>query len=294
MYSRIQSNQQQPQNFSLPAILRLVRATNLLIVALTQAIVGVVVRPAGTDWLPQLLKPSLWMLIAATVLVTAGGYIINDYYDIKIDIINKPSRVVIDRHLKRRIAIVLHLICTFLGIFLAFGLGTKMGLIVTGSAFVLWFYSNFLKRQPLWGNVAVAAMSALAVWLPAYYFQNRLLMIGLFAGYAFLVSLIREIVKDMEDMRGDARYGCRTLPIVWGIRRTKWLLVVLAVGFGLGLPIGAYKLPTLAMYYLLGLALPLVYFIRKLVAADKIRDYRYLSSFCKILMLLGVVTMLFV
>lgn len=284
----------EPKNFSLKGFVRLVRAGNLVILAATQLLAGIAARPEHWSWWKMLLQPPLWFLVGATVCVAAGGYIINDYYDVKIDIINKPSRVVIDRLLKRRVAIVLHLLFTVTGILLTFPLGKKIGLIVLASAFILWFYSNFLKRQPFWGNLTVAIVTGLAVWLPALYYENNETAIRLFALYAFCISLIREIIKDMEDMRGDARYGCRTLPIVWGIRATKWLLAALTALLAILLIAGLDLLPKVAAYSLLVLFVPLGYFTKKMIAADKIRDYRQLSILCKNMMLLGILAMLLI
>jgi 4-hydroxybenzoate polyprenyltransferase len=283
-----------PRNFSLTGFLKLVRAYNLLILAITQWSVGMVVASHTKEfWWQQAFNPQLWLLIGATVCIAAAGYIINDYYDVKIDIVNKPSRVVIDRVLKRRVAIILHLLLNLVGLALAWPLGKNIFLIVGFSGFWLWLYSNWLKRQPLLGNVVVAALSAVAVWLPAYFFREQTLLMATFAAYAFIISLIREIIKDMEDMRGDMRYGCRTLPIVWGIRRTKWVIVSLTIVFVAFLLSASSAFSEIATYYLAALVLPMAFFTRKLLAADKIRDYRFLSKFAKILMLLGILTLFF-
>ena len=145
-------------SFSVSGFLKLVRFPNLAIIVFTQYMTAIFLVGEAGEGLQYLLDPNLFKLVLATVLIAAAGYIINDYYDVKIDFINKPDRVVVGRALKRRKAMVLHTAFNFIGILIGFTLSWKIGLLCFASAFMLWFYSNQLKRLPLIGNCFVGLL----------------------------------------------------------------------------------------------------------------------------------------
>ncbi|MBD2703012.1 geranylgeranylglycerol-phosphate geranylgeranyltransferase [Spirosoma sp. BT702] len=278
--------------------LRLIRVQNLLIVTLTQVLARVFLvgpRPDAlyTSHLRLLIDPTLWLLSLSTVCIAAAGYIINDYFDIKIDLINKPERVVIGRYLKRRIAMGVHQVFNVLGCVIGLYLSKWVFLADVLSVTLLWFYSAQFKRQPLVGNIIVSLLTALSLIVVAVYYRQNTDMLLIYALFSFGISLIREIIKDMQDIRGDARFGCRTLPIVWGLRRTKYLLYVLISAFIISLLFIALSLHNFRLNAIfLLLLMPLSWLVYKLVLADKRRDFGYLSNLCKLIMLLGVVSMI--
>lgn len=278
--------------------LRLIRVQNLLIVVLTQVLVRLFLvgfRPTDqTDSLFRLLlDPSLWLLILSTVYIAAGGYIINDYFDIKIDLINKPERVIIGRFLRRRVAMGVHQVLNVLGCLIGLYLSRWVFLVDVLSVTLLWFYSAKFKRQPLVGNIIVSLLTALSLIVLAVYYRQHTEMLLIYAFFSFGLSLIREIIKDMQDIRGDARFGCRTLPIIWGLRRTKYLLYVLISAFLISLCSIAISLHNLRLdcIFLL-LLVPISWLIYRLIWSDTRRDFGYLSTLCKIIMLLGVISMI--
>jgi 4-hydroxybenzoate polyprenyltransferase len=237
----------------------------------------------------------LFALSTSTVLIAAAGYIINDYYDVKIDLINKPERVVVGKSIRRRYALLFHTVLSILGVALGLVLNWKIGAINFLSGFLLWWYSNFLKRQPLVGNIAVAILTGLSIYVVAVLFDpfNKLI-IG-YAFFSFFITLLREIIKDMEDLKGDNSFGCKTLPIVLGIRKTKsfmYLLVALNLAFIAWFNYSYIGLASwmLAVFILLPVALMMI----GLSAADTVKDFYRLSQYCKIVLLLGVFSMIFI
>ncbi|WP_420149544.1 geranylgeranylglycerol-phosphate geranylgeranyltransferase [Spirosoma sp.] len=277
--------------------LRLIRVQNLLIVVLTQFmarlfLVGFRPEDQTTSLFRLLLDPSLWLLSLSTVCIAAAGYIINDYFDIKIDLVNKPQRVIIGRYLKRRVAMGVHQILNVIGCLIGLYLSKWIFLVDVLAVSLLWFYSAQFKRQPLVGNVIVSLLTALSLIAMAIYYRHNTGMLLIYALFSFGISLIREIIKDMQDIRGDARFGCRTLPIVWGLRRTKYLLYVLIGAFIISLFLIASSLHNfrLTIIFLL-LLIPVAWLIYRLVVADTRRDFGYLSNLCKLIMLLGIVSM---
>ncbi len=276
--------------------IKLIRFNNLLILFFSQLFVYFFlikgIKPFNTSFL---------LLTLATVCIAAAGYIINDYYDIKIDIINKPGRVVIGRIFRRRTAMIFHFILNGTGIIAGLMIGLRLGVIIAFCSFLLWLYSNRLKRQPLSGNIAISFLTALSIMLVGIFAKERYISVFVYATFAFFISLIREIVKDMEDVKGDANFGCKTLPIIWGIRKTKSFLFIVGILFIVSLIIGYFWLMRENPYniYFIGynlifVILPFFIFLIYLSRADTITDFKKLSTFCKVIMLTGVLSMLFV
>jgi 4-hydroxybenzoate polyprenyltransferase len=306
----------------LAAFFRLIRSVNLLFIAITQllfqyCIVWPLFKRANA---PLVLNaPMLLLLILASVLIAAAGYIINDYFDLNIDLVNKPDKLVVDKVIKRRWAILWHLGLSTIGILLSVVVAWKTRawwLIIanTGCVAALWFYSTTFKKKLLAGNVIISMLTAWVILVIGFitHYQvirhpelyapvegsSLLRRTFLYAAFAFIISLIREVVKDVEDMQGDAQYGCKTMPIVWGVNVAKiftatWLLVLIAaliIMLIYVLPLGWWWA---VVYGVLLILVPLIYILRKLVKAITNKDYHQLSNWLKLVMLTGILSMLF-
>ena len=269
---------------------RLTRVWNLIIIALAQYLTAAFLIDFST-----ILDPRLFVLTVSTLMIAAGGYIINDYYDIKIDLINKPERVVIGKSITRRYAILFHTLLSLGGTFLGLFLSWKIAAVNFVSATILWWYSNSLKRQPFIGNLVVALLTGVAIWLVDSLYKTGHFLIITYAGFAFFITLIREIIKDMEDLKGDQTFGCQTLPIVWGMRKTKFVIyVILAIFLTTVLILNFYFQDLPINYFLLFLFAPMLWFLVRLITADTKKDFTWLSRFCKIILLLGILSMAFI
>ena len=301
------------------SFLRLVRYPNLFFVVLTQyffqyLIVVPILSHAGMS--ATLIDINFALLVLSTVLLAAAGYIINDYFDVKMDAINKPRKLFISKSIKRRPAILAHQIFTsvaiVIGIYVAWVTGNvKLAFINPIVATLLWYYSTSYKRQPFIGNFIVAFLTALVIPLLVFYEQplfhpqnNEELMAayGIFIRtffyfiFAFLVSLIREIIKDMEDIEGDETYGCRTLPIVFGIPKTKLLVYFLCVVV-IGL-VALVQSPFMrvhdyarVIYLFQTVQFPVFLIMWLLLRADTQKDFNRISTLVKVVMLMGIFTM---
>jgi 4-hydroxybenzoate polyprenyltransferase len=271
------------------SFLRLTRVWNLVILALAQYFTAIMLIDRA-----NVFDVRFFLLVASTGFIAAAGYIINDYYDIKIDLINKPERVVIGKGITRRYAIMYHTLLSFAGIAIGTYLSWKIGILNFGAAFLLWWYSNSLKRQPLVGNLVVSLLTALAIVIVDSLYKTGNTLIFIYAAFAFFITLIREVIKDMEDLKGDDTFGCKTLPIIWGMRKTKYFIYAVLFVFSMTvvlLDIFFVDLPE--YYFLLFLFIPLIILLVTLIQADTKRDYARLSNFCKIILLLGVFSMAF-
>jgi 4-hydroxybenzoate polyprenyltransferase len=282
------------RDFSFRGFLKLTRFPNLLIIALTQYLSAIFLVSHPHNDLDKLYSPKLFLLSLSTLLIAAAGYIINDYYDIKIDYVNKPDKVVVGKLIKRRIVIVSHIVLNLLGIAIGTYLSLRVGALNFFAGFLLWIYSNRLKRMPLIGNLAIAFLTGLSVVVIAVYYRQNVELLMAYAVFAFSINLVREIIKDMEDIRGDMRFGSKTLPIVWGLRKTKYFLFVLITLFILTLFYLSHQLDnnTLDWFFII-LIVPIIYLIYLLYRADSQKRFHQLSTFCKLLMLAGISSMTF-
>ncbi|PKV66864.1 geranylgeranylglycerol-phosphate geranylgeranyltransferase [Pontibacter ramchanderi] len=276
--------------------LSLIRFPNLLLIVLSQALVQASLLSAGINF-SGIVTPDFLVLTLSTVFIAAAGYIINDYYDVKIDAINKPERVVVGKSIRRRPAMFIHMLLSFAGIVLGFWLSLPVGLINVGAVLLLWGYSDRLKKLPLAGNLVIALLSASMLLVVAVYAGKLNNITISYAVFAFLISLIREIVKDMEDVRGDASFDCRTIPIVLGMRRAKYVLYPIIALFQAFLLVVIFHPVTntrFDIYMLLLVLLPSIWMTVKLARADRKRDFTYLSNLGKLIMLTGILSMLLI
>ncbi|HUR10941.1 MAG TPA: geranylgeranylglycerol-phosphate geranylgeranyltransferase [Flavitalea sp.] len=305
------------------AFLRLIRFTNLLFIAITQClfyycILLPVYHEAGSN--PLLHERLFWLLLLSSVVIAAAGYIINDYFDLHIDQINKPGKMVVEKVIKRRYAIIWHWVLSFVGIVLGIYVGWKlklnigMGIANLICVVCLWFYSTTFKKKLLIGNVIISLLVAWVVLVvvfaesallwdnttrPAGLRIDKLLRLTfLYAGFAFIISLIREIVKDMQDMPGDAKYGCKTMPISWGVHVTKvfaatWLIVLLGALTVLEVYVLQFPWWWPALYGLLLIMLPLLLLFKQLFPAKSPSEFHNLSNRIKFVMFTGILSMVF-
>jgi 4-hydroxybenzoate polyprenyltransferase len=295
------------------AFFRLIRWPNLLFIVLTQVLFYYCVYQPLFDSNGE--KELAW-LIAASVFIAAAGYIINDYFDLNIDQINKPGKNVFATVINRRWAIIWHFVFSLAGIaatILAVGIH-KWYLVLAniGCVALLWLYSTSFKRQLLVGNVVISLLTSWTVLILFFMFtEPSQAIVGhdesitklfrtafLYAGFAFISSLIREAVKDMEDMEGDARYGCKTLPIVAGMRATKiyvtiWVVVLLAAMVILQVYILQFRWWLAIVYSVPFVIVPLIYFLAKLSKAHTSDDFSSLSNLSKMIMFSGILSMIF-
>jgi 4-hydroxybenzoate polyprenyltransferase len=269
------------------SLLKLTRFGNLVIIGFTQYFTAAFLIGRYT-----ILDFRLLLLSISTILIAAAGYIVNDYYDVKIDYINKPERVVIGRSITRRFAILFHVMFSAIGILIGFYLSFTIAAVNVLSVFLLWLYSNNLKRQPFVGNLVVALLTGTSVYVVDMLYQTHSSLVVIYALFAVFMTLVREIIKDIEDLKGDNTFGCKTLPIIWGIRKSKMIIYVILAIFS-GSVIVLNKLYDILPYqlYLLFLFVPLGWFVFRTYQADTRKDFSWLSTFCKVIMLVGILSM---
>ncbi len=299
----------------------MLRWPNLMFIAITQllfhyCIIQPNLQPLGL--IPRIEGFNLVLIIIASICIAGAGNIINDYFDVNIDLINKPQKVHIQKCINRRWAIFWHLLLSAIGILSSFYVAFKIhyvwiGILNTVSVLLLFIYSASLKKKFIIGNIIISLLTAwviLVLVLPEYVELVKYQLISLdnyykiirlgilYATFSFIISLIREVIKDIEDIDGDRPNACNTMPIVLGINATKvfitvWLIVIIAllvvaqvyvVSFGWWLSI---------TYAFALLIWPLILIQKKLIKANTNSEFAELSKMVKWVMLFGILSMLF-
>ncbi len=297
--------------------LKLVRWPNLVFIILTQFLFEFCIyQPICARFIPFHNTFQFILLVIASVFIAAAGYIINDYFDINIDLINKPDKMVLGKKISRRWALVWHLALSVAGIIctaMALRFFSKWYLLLANMMCVvlLWFYSARFKKDVLIGNIIVSLLTAwtiLIIFFSKYSLYNAFREIEtgqaklfrfamLYAGFAFVISLIREAIKDIEDMPGDEKYGCKTMPVVWGIHAIKvyiavWLTVLVVMLLVIQFYVLQFGWWWAVAYCLLFITVPLFYLFKKTISAQSTADYHQLSNYTKMIMLSGILSML--
>jgi 4-hydroxybenzoate polyprenyltransferase len=266
----------------------------------------------------QMTEFDFFLLTLSTMFIGAAGYIINDYFDVSIDRINRPNSNVVGKSLKRRIAMISHIIINFIGVSLGIYLSWKYNFLRLGAMIfisaplLLWFYSTNLKRRFLIGNLVIALLSGIVPMvvvlfeIPLIYktFPNLisnnsldlsgiLTVVQFIALFAFVTTLMREIIKDLEDYEGDIEYGCKTMPIVLGVAPTKIILVIIlglvimTLGWLQYLQLKAEDWTSL-IYFSVLLQMPLFYLTYRILTSKGKKDWRFASIAIKFIMVAGI------
>ncbi|HVY75787.1 MAG TPA: geranylgeranylglycerol-phosphate geranylgeranyltransferase [Puia sp.] len=305
------------------AFFRLVRWPNLLFIALTQCLFYYcILLPSFENANPPrvniLAPPEFFLLCLSSVLIAAAGYIINDYFDLPIDRVNKPDRIVVDKIIKRRWTIIWHWVLSMLGVVIGFYISWRIRNIFIGPSnlvcvLLLWFYSTTFKKKLLLGNILISFLTAwviLVLYLCEFRihrfvnpeFHEALSRVYkfaiLYASFAFIISLVREVVKDMEDLEGDARYGRKTMPVVWGLNASRafaaiWLWLLLAALIGVQFYILSYRWWAIVAFSVAFIIFPILLSLKKLSRAQTAGDFHQLSGIIKGIMLTGILSMIF-
>lgn len=304
------------------AFFKLVRLPNLLIIALTQYLVRwCIIYPLAIVYFNaefEIKEFDFFLLSLSTVLIAAAGYAINDYFDIRIDQVNRPGKIIAGVKIKRRVVMGAHVVMNALALALAVYVSHKYGniklaLIHFTAAVALWFYSTNLKRQLIIGNIIIAALAAMVPFTVIVYelpllaenavsnqmlnnlFSINYIVLG-YTVFAFLATLIREIIKDAEDVAGDREYGRSTIPVVYGYATTKIIVYVLSLVVMVALAYIQYMqwaesfyLPFL--YIGLFIQLPFVIMLYVLYKAGQPGQYRLAGNLAKAIIVTGILSM---
>ena len=236
-----------------------------------------------------LLSWEFILLTTSITMLAAAGYLINDYYDQKIDLVNRPDRVVVGIHLRRRRALAAHMGLSILAVMIGLWIDRWLGLFNFFASFMLWLHSNYFRRVLLLGNIMVALMHVMIILVVAMYFQVYNTYLLAYSLFAFVAIFIREVVKDLMGVKGDAFHGAETISVTWGIRTAKkliYLSIFCAIIFIIYFLEGV--LPKNSGIYFLVLLPFLGWFIYLIQSADTQSHYRTLKKSIDWIILSGI------
>lgn len=256
----------------------------------------------------------IFLLITATLFIASAGYIINDVYDVETDSINKPNKRIIGKTFSEKIAFVLFIIFNIIGVLLGLNISRQVGLPALSVVFIitsalLYVYSTHLKGLILVGNIVIALLVAISILIIGLFeliptlnafnynlHKHVLKIIFNYTIFAFVVTFLREIVKDIEDVNGDYNVGHKTLPIAIGIKRTHYLVFILNTLFLCVVTYYAvakfYKQTIALVYFLVLIIAPLIYIAIKLLDTKPKTNIYHISSMYKIVMFFGILSLL--
>lgn len=302
------------------AFLKLIRYKNLLMVVLTM----VLTKYALINSFTSTISDTLFILLTISILcITTSGYIINDVFDIEADKINKPTKVFVGTTISKKNALLLYYILSILGLALgvyASYLKENISYVIffIGTIILLYWYSKLLKRIAIIGNIVTAFLVALTIFMVfvfdvknpstasnlleaiANFFASISVTIAVFVYiiFAFFMILIREIIKDIEDIKGDYALKMKTLPILIGVKRTKNVVLIISslvfLFILLLLKEELLHIPLLLWYAIVFITLPFVWFLFKLFSAKTTKDFQLLSKLVKVIMFFGIVSMVLI
>jgi 4-hydroxybenzoate polyprenyltransferase len=294
------------------AYLAIIRPYNILLTLLTQAVFMVAASRTNyinIDW-ENISFPQSYLVILTCCLTAAGGYVINDLFDVDTDHVNRPNKRILKRDISHNAAIVYYVLLTAAGQICGYWAGLGVGLFATAIAILLYFYSSDLKARGLPGNLLIAFMSGSVIYIASRGIHE--INNAYFAEYAFLAFLLtmaRELVKDAEDIEGDKTQECETFPIVHGTKKTNILSNVFLATIALFLGTASYLLlvdpfmnvkgpfnfttwmfPAYLTLILIPMLLRGIFMTAK---AENKRDYKKISKWLKLTMLMGLFSVLF-
>lgn len=275
---------------------QLSRPLNVLLSLLTFALAAYI---SALHTFAFLDVPEFWYEAGLMTLIMAAGYWINDVYDFRIDLINRPERVIVGPHLSAKKVLTGYFVVTLLAALASLWLPLKFVLLNFGAMLALYLYARYFKRTSGLGNLVVSTLTAMVVLAGAFVVYLKMALVWGMV-FAFLLNLIREITKDVEDLPGDLAHGLRTLPVVMSLGQTRTLLLglYLLLLVALNLPMPFYQtvyqtFPAEYLYTSLFLVqLPALYLMYHVLTARVPADFRTQSQLLKAMMFGGLLTLL--
>ena len=272
------------------SLLSLVRGQNLLVLVIAQLLSAAFIFSSTTSPLETFLDINLWLIICATILSVAAGYIINAFFDQEKDLINRPQKTLLETNISERSKLIGYIFLNGTAVLVASSVSQRSAVFFCAYIACMAFYSAFLKRYLFIGNIGSALLTVLPFFAITVYFKNFTVEIFTHASYLLLLISIKELVKDLCNIKGDLSNNYKTIPTVYGENRTKRLISLLIV-FCFGVFFLLYfffSLQSMIYYFLISLG-TLVIFARLLWRSSKTKQLMLLLFGVKALIVLGII-----
>jgi 4-hydroxybenzoate polyprenyltransferase len=271
------------------SLFSIIRGYNILVIVIAQYLTSVYILAPDLPLKSVLFDLNLLMLVLASASAIAGGYIINSFYDSEKDLINRPRKTMLDKLVSQRTKLSAYFVFNFLSVVCASYVSFKAVLFFSLYIFGIWFYSHKLKKYPFVGNITAAILAVIPFFAVFIYYKNFDLVIFVHATFLFLIISMRELVKDLENLRGDLAQNYRTIPVVYGEKSSKQMLTLLSV---------LTLIPTVLLittfeigymhYFFYGSILALIVFLLILWKSEEKFHYIILHNILKFIIVIGV------
>lgn len=277
------------------SLFSVIRLYNIFIIIIAQYFTSIFIISIDTSISSILFDFQLFLLILSSSIAIASGYIINNFYDYEKDLINKPIKSKIDKVIRKRTKLSLYITLNFLCIYTSSLVSWRSVLFFTIYIFVIWLYSHKLKRILFIGNIVSSLLSVIPFFIILIYYKNFELIIFLYAIFLFLIVYMREIIKDLENIKGDFTLDYRTIPVVYGEKSSKYLLSIVSL-FTVAIIyilLSGFDTGMMFYYYYFSIAV-LLFFIIVLWKYDSKKYYNFLHNLLKSLIVLGVLSIVLI
>ncbi|WP_298477528.1 geranylgeranylglycerol-phosphate geranylgeranyltransferase [uncultured Maribacter sp.] len=277
------------------SLFSVVRGYNVLMIALAQYLASIYILSPSLPLRQVALDLNLFAIILASTLVIASGYIINNFYDSEKDLINKPRKTMLDRLVSQRFKLTTYFVLNFLAVFAASYVSFKAVLFFSAYIFGIWFYSHKLKKIPFIGNFISATLAIAPFFAVFVYYKNFEQVIFVHAMFLFLLILAREMIKDLENMKGDLAQSYTTIPVLYGVNMSKTMIAGLIL---------LTLIPSLLLitkfhigfmnYYFIGCIILFILFLILLSKANSKKHFVWLHNILKLIIIAGVFSILLI
>lgn len=277
------------------SLFSVVRGYNILVIVIAQYLASIYIFAPDKTIKSVLFDINLLMLVLASSATIAGGYIINNFYDSEKDLINKPRKTMLDRLVSQNTKLSFYFVLNFLALVFASYVSFRAVIFFALYIFAIWLYSHRLKKRPMTGNIVSALLTVTPFFAIFIYYKNFELVVFAHAIFLFLLISMRELTKDLENIKGDLALNYRTVPVVYGEKISKLMLTIIAVltiisGIVLIL---YFKIGYMYYFFYLSIALLLVYLIL-LLKSNKKTHYLLLHNILKFIIVAGVFSILLI
>ncbi|RYY31746.1 MAG: ubiquinone biosynthesis protein UbiA, partial [Sphingobacteriaceae bacterium] len=271
------------------SLFSVVRGYNIPVIALAQYLSAIFILNKESRALDVILDINLFLIVIASSLTIASGYIINNFYDARKDLINRPQKSMLDRLVSQETKLYVYFGLNFLLVLLAFLVSWRAAVFFSAYIFLIWFYSHKLKKYPIIGNLTAAFLAVLPFFGILMYFKNFYQVIFAHATFLYLLILTRELIKDLENIKGDMATDYRTIPVMFGEKVSKSVITILTflTVIPVYLLIDVYDVGYMDIYFYTGMIV-IIYFLIKLWDAQSQKQYVQLHNIMKVLILTGV------
>lgn len=277
------------------SLFSVIRGYNILILVFAQYLTAAFILAPDLPLRDIFFDPNLFFLILSSATVIASGYIINNFYDSEKDLINRPKKTMLDRLISQRTKLSVYFVLNFAAIFFASYVSFRAVVFFSIYIFMIWLYSHRIKKILFFGNIIASILAITPFFVVFIYYKNFETVIFIHATFLFIMIAMREMVKDLENLKGDLIQNYKTIPVVYGEKWSKFFLSVLAVLAVIPILLLTTKFDTgLMNYYFYTSLVLLLFFMLFLYFSNAKWQYLILHNILKLIIVAGVFSILLI